>query len=119
MFSFRFRNGYIYTYIGEVCVSVNPYKTMNIYDSAYVVKYKGENFMRHFTNVGIYNNEPAASLTTNKYEKHTYYGMHPPKSAYCHQRCAPFAFQFRVSVCHQLVKLKATLFHFSRRKRTS
>lgn len=40
---FRFRNGYIYTYIGEVCVSVNPYKTMNIYDSTYVEKYKGEN----------------------------------------------------------------------------
>ncbi|XP_030751648.1 unconventional myosin ID isoform X2 [Sitophilus oryzae] len=37
----RFKNGLIYTYIGEVCVSVNPYKTMNIYDQSYVEKYKG------------------------------------------------------------------------------
>lgn len=39
---FRFKNGRIYTYIGEVCVSVNPYKTMNIYDQQHVEQYKGE-----------------------------------------------------------------------------
>lgn len=37
----RFKNGKIYTYIGEVCVSVNPYRTMNIYDTNYVNQYKG------------------------------------------------------------------------------
>ncbi|XP_044760641.1 unconventional myosin ID [Coccinella septempunctata] len=37
----RFKNGKIYTYIGEVCVSVNPYRTMNIYDNAHVNQYKG------------------------------------------------------------------------------
>lgn len=37
----RFKNGKIYTYIGEVCVSVNPYRTMNIYDSNYINQYKG------------------------------------------------------------------------------
>ncbi|CAH1988239.1 unnamed protein product [Acanthoscelides obtectus] len=37
----RFKNGKIYTYIGEVCVSVNPYKTMNIYGQDYVEQYKG------------------------------------------------------------------------------
>ncbi|XP_018562187.1 myosin-IA isoform X2 [Anoplophora glabripennis] len=37
----RFKNGKIYTYIGEVCVSVNPYKTMNIYGQTYVDQYKG------------------------------------------------------------------------------
>ncbi|XP_025831898.1 myosin-IA isoform X2 [Agrilus planipennis] len=37
----RFKHGKIYTYIGEVCVSVNPYRTMNIYDSNYVNQYKG------------------------------------------------------------------------------
>ncbi|CAG9773885.1 unnamed protein product [Ceutorhynchus assimilis] len=37
----RFKNGLIYTYIGEVCVSVNPYRSMNIYDQSYVSKYKG------------------------------------------------------------------------------
>ncbi|GLV32974.1 Myosin 31DF [Carabus blaptoides fortunei] len=37
----RFKNGKIYTYIGEVCVSVNPYRTMNIYGPDYVKVYKG------------------------------------------------------------------------------
>ncbi|XP_076272228.1 unconventional myosin ID isoform X2 [Rhynchophorus ferrugineus] len=37
----RFRHGFIYTYIGEVCISVNPYKNMNIYDQQHVEKYKG------------------------------------------------------------------------------
>ncbi|KAI4456265.1 myosin [Holotrichia oblita] len=37
----RFKNGYIYTYIGEVCVSVNPYKQLPIYDTTYINKYKG------------------------------------------------------------------------------
>ncbi|XP_019771399.1 unconventional myosin ID isoform X1 [Dendroctonus ponderosae] len=37
----RFKDGLIYTYIGEVCVSVNPYRNMNIYDQSYVNKYKG------------------------------------------------------------------------------
>nr|CAH7751170.1 unnamed protein product [Callosobruchus chinensis] len=36
----RFKNGKIYTYIGEVCVSVNPYRTMNIYGQDYVEQYK-------------------------------------------------------------------------------
>ncbi|KAF5295154.1 hypothetical protein FQR65_LT10542 [Abscondita terminalis] len=37
----RFKNGKIYTYIGEVCVSMNPYRTMNIYDTNYINQYKG------------------------------------------------------------------------------
>nr|XP_018899154.1 PREDICTED: myosin-IA [Bemisia tabaci] len=37
----RFQNGRIYTYIGEVCVSVNPYKTLSIYGNDYINKYKG------------------------------------------------------------------------------
>ncbi|CAB3374689.1 Hypothetical predicted protein [Cloeon dipterum] len=37
----RFSGGCIYTYIGEVCVSVNPYRTVNIYDQEQVNKYKG------------------------------------------------------------------------------
>ncbi|KAL7293199.1 hypothetical protein TKK_0013344 [Trichogramma kaykai] len=36
----RFNGGKIYTYIGEVCVSVNPYRSTNIYNSEYVEKYK-------------------------------------------------------------------------------
>lgn len=38
----RFKSGRIYTYIGEVCVSVNPYKTTNIYDENYVKRYVGK-----------------------------------------------------------------------------
>lgn len=38
----RFKAGLIYTYIGEVCVSVNPYRTLNIYGQDYVNKYKGK-----------------------------------------------------------------------------
>jgi len=37
----RYQKGKIYTYIGEVVVSVNPYRTMNIYGSEYVDSYKG------------------------------------------------------------------------------
>ncbi|XP_059470337.1 unconventional myosin ID [Neocloeon triangulifer] len=37
----RFSGGSIYTYIGEVCVSVNPYRTVNIYDNEEINKYKG------------------------------------------------------------------------------
>ncbi|XP_015183873.1 PREDICTED: myosin-IA [Polistes dominula] len=37
----RFKGGKIYTYIGEVCVSVNPYKNTNNYDANHINKYKG------------------------------------------------------------------------------
>ncbi|XP_017042747.1 unconventional myosin ID [Drosophila ficusphila] len=37
----RFQVGSIYTYIGEVCVSMNPYRQMNIYDPETIRKYKG------------------------------------------------------------------------------
>ena len=37
----RFEKGKIYTYIGEVVVSVNPYRPMNIYDKEHVDMYRG------------------------------------------------------------------------------
>ena len=37
----RYKAGFIYTYIGEVCVSVNPYKEMDLYNKNYVNQYKG------------------------------------------------------------------------------
>ncbi|ALC39232.1 Myo31DF [Drosophila busckii] len=37
----RFQVGSIYTYIGEVCVSMNPYRQMNIYGPETIRKYKG------------------------------------------------------------------------------
>lgn len=37
----RFQKGKIYTYIGEVVVSVNPYRPLVIYDKQYVQDYKG------------------------------------------------------------------------------
>ncbi|KAF2368380.1 Myosin head motor domain [Trinorchestia longiramus] len=41
LFTYRFNNGRIYTYIGEVCVSVNPYTTVKLYGNEYVQQYKG------------------------------------------------------------------------------
>ncbi|XP_053374202.1 unconventional myosin-Id-like [Mercenaria mercenaria] len=37
----RYEKNRIYTYIGEVVVSVNPYKTMDIYNTSYVEQYRG------------------------------------------------------------------------------
>ncbi|XP_055542171.1 unconventional myosin ID [Wyeomyia smithii] len=37
----RFKAGKIYTYIGEVCISMNPYREMNIYGPEQVSRYKG------------------------------------------------------------------------------
>eukprot|EP00731_Ephydatia_muelleri_P007152 Em0003g1400a len=37
----RFEKGKIYTYIGEVLVSVNPYKLSDIYNDEYVEEYRG------------------------------------------------------------------------------
>ncbi|XP_052438647.1 unconventional myosin-Id-like [Carassius gibelio] len=37
----RFEKGRIYTYIGEVVVSVNPYRPMNIYGRDTIEQYKG------------------------------------------------------------------------------
>ena len=36
----RHAAGLIYTYIGEVCVSVNPYKSLDIYGTNFVNHYK-------------------------------------------------------------------------------
>ena len=40
---FRHEARQIYTYIGDVCVSVNPYTELSIYDQATVNQYKGAN----------------------------------------------------------------------------
>ena len=40
-FYFRYERNKLYTYIGEVVVSVNPYKPVEIYNKSYVDEYKG------------------------------------------------------------------------------
>lgn len=47
VYLFRFNGGKFYTYIGEVCVSVNPYRTLNIYGPDYVSQYKGNFFINY------------------------------------------------------------------------
>ncbi|XP_063364124.1 unconventional myosin ID [Cydia amplana] len=37
----RFQHNKIYTYIGEVLVSVNPYKTLDIYNAQHMAQYRG------------------------------------------------------------------------------
>lgn len=37
----RFEKGRIYTYIGEVVVSVNPYRQMDIYGNETIAAYRG------------------------------------------------------------------------------
>ncbi|XP_066496960.1 unconventional myosin-XV [Tiliqua scincoides] len=38
----RFERGIIYTYIGSILVSVNPYKMLNIYGTDHVMRYEGK-----------------------------------------------------------------------------
>ncbi|XP_070616344.1 unconventional myosin-XV [Erythrolamprus reginae] len=38
----RFERGMIYTYIGSILVSVNPYKMFNVYGTDHVLKYEGK-----------------------------------------------------------------------------
>jgi len=40
----RFKSDNIYTYIGNVAISVNPYKKLGIYDEATIERYRGRNF---------------------------------------------------------------------------
>ena len=39
----RFKNGIIYTYIGHVLISVNPFRDLGIYTNAVLESYKGKN----------------------------------------------------------------------------
>ncbi|KAI8818552.1 unconventional myosin-Ia [Fimicolochytrium jonesii] len=43
----RFEQDVIYTFIGEVVVSLNPYKNLPIYDAEWVARYKGSNLYEH------------------------------------------------------------------------
>ncbi|XP_046427000.1 unconventional myosin ID isoform X1 [Neodiprion fabricii] len=47
----RFNGGKIYTYIGEVCVSVNPYRTTNIYGHDQITKYKGRELFENVPHI--------------------------------------------------------------------
>ncbi len=38
---FRYQKGKVYTYIGEVAVSVNPYRPVNIYGEDVIEQYRG------------------------------------------------------------------------------
>lgn len=65
----RFEKCRIYTYIGEVVVSVNPYKSMNIYSAETVREYKGKEFWERPPH--IYALADAAYRTMKRYLKDT------------------------------------------------
>ena len=48
----RHAAGQIYTYIGEVCVNVNPYKDLGIYDDRTISQYKVINFKLKLCQIG-------------------------------------------------------------------
>lgn len=47
----RFQAGKIYTYIGEVCISMNPYREMNIYGAEQVSRYKGRELFENMPHI--------------------------------------------------------------------
>lgn len=47
----RFQAGKIYTYIGEVCISMNPYREMNIYGPDQVSRYKGRELFENMPHI--------------------------------------------------------------------
>merc|ERR1719427_972592 len=65
----RFNKGLIYTYIGEVVISVNPYKTMNIYTPECIKNYQGREFWERPPH--IYALADAAYKTMKRYLKDT------------------------------------------------
>nr|XP_026690798.1 unconventional myosin-Id isoform X1 [Ciona intestinalis] len=65
----RFQKGRIYTYIGEVVVSVNPYKAMNIFTPEYIKDYKGREFWEKPPH--IYALADAAYKSMKRYMKDT------------------------------------------------
>nr|CAB3264156.1 unconventional myosin-Id [Phallusia mammillata] len=65
----RFQKGRIYTYIGEVVVSVNPYKSMNIYTQDCIKDYKGREFWERPPH--IYALADAAYKSMKRYLKDT------------------------------------------------
>lgn len=66
IYNFRYNGGKIYTYIGEVCVSINPYRNINIYDNEHINKYKGKKL---YNNNYYLNNIKKLSNTLYKYMK--------------------------------------------------
>lgn len=42
----RFENGIIYTYIGHVLISVNPFRDLGIYTDAVLESYRGKTVLR-------------------------------------------------------------------------
>jgi len=50
----RFEKNKIYSFIGEVLVSVNPYKQLDIYGQEFIRQYKGKNTFLFYTLIHLY-----------------------------------------------------------------
>ncbi|CAO3600588.1 unnamed protein product [Absidia cylindrospora] len=51
----EWQNGEIYTYIGHVLISVNPFRDLGIYTDEVLLSYQGKNLLEVIRNQGISN----------------------------------------------------------------
>ncbi|ESN98581.1 hypothetical protein HELRODRAFT_192996 [Helobdella robusta] len=79
----RFQKGKIYTYIGEVVVSVNPYRPLPIFDKSYVDMYRGREIYERPPH--IFAVADAAYKAMKRRNKNTCIVISGSKISYCNQ----------------------------------
>jgi len=62
----RFDKELIYTYIGEVVISINPYKRLEIYDKTHIAKYRGKYMYEEAPHIYALSNNAYRNMNTNR-----------------------------------------------------